>query len=71
MSPDLCHGPLQVLIASESSWRCTVCGWIGWPQQDVEPVTGRILRQYPHTKRAARALIASPDGPSAPSRPLR
>jgi uncharacterized protein with PIN domain len=70
MSDVECAGQLAVFIADESSWRCRECGWIGWPRQDVDRVTGVILRQYPHTKRAARALIASPDGPSAATPPL-
>lgn len=43
-----CDGKLEVFIADESSWRCTRCDWSGWPRQDVEPGTGRILKQYPH-----------------------
>jgi len=43
-----CDGQLVVLIADESSYRCTKCDWSGWPRTDVEPGTGRILRIYPH-----------------------
>lgn len=43
-----CDGHLEVLIADESSMRCTKCDWSGWPRQDVEKGTGRILRIYPH-----------------------
>lgn len=45
---DMCDGKLAVLFADESSWHCTRCGWMGWPQQDVDVKTGVILHQYPH-----------------------
>jgi hypothetical protein len=46
--PRLCNGKLEVLIADESSYRCTVCDWSGWPQTDVQPGSGVILAFHPH-----------------------
>lgn len=46
----MCNGRLVIFISSESSWRCTECGWIGWPVQTVDRVTGRILEQDPHRR---------------------
>ena len=48
MSDHFCMGKLEVLIADESSMRCTVCGWSGWPRQIVDSTTGRILRRWAH-----------------------
>ena len=47
---EYCEGRLEVLFASESSYRCTVCGWIGWPRTEIDWDSGRILKFYPHLK---------------------
>jgi hypothetical protein len=44
----LCDGRLVTFFADESSWRCTVCDWSGWPRQTVDGKTGYILSQEPH-----------------------
>jgi hypothetical protein len=45
---ELCNGKLEILFADESSMRCTVCDWSGWPRQDVDTKTGIVWRTYPH-----------------------
>ena len=50
-----CGGELVPLIESESSMRCTECGWIGWPQKEVATDnSGRILSYYPHRRDTGR-----------------
>lgn len=49
-APWQCGGELAIFIADESSYRCTECGWIGWPQKRVEEKTGRIICFYPHIR---------------------
>jgi hypothetical protein len=51
ITPDKCTGKLEIFIAEESSYFCTVCGWIGWPEQIVELPSGIIRYHYPHPKR--------------------
>jgi hypothetical protein len=60
-----CYGRLSVLIADESSYRCSRCGWIGWPRRDIEPGTGRVLSVYPHPRWYPPTPRATPDDPAS------
>lgn len=57
--PELyCAGELVSYIADESSQRCRVCGWVGWPVHDTERGTGVITRIYPHLRRTGPAEVS-------------
>jgi hypothetical protein len=46
-----CAGVLVSFFASDSSYACTECGWIGWPQTEIaDDNSGRILSFYPHPR---------------------
>lgn len=50
VKPGFCDGEVHVFIADESSYECSTCGFIGWPEMIVEKKTGLILQFFPHRK---------------------